>query len=157
MSGLEIAGLVLGAFPIALTILDIQRKVAESIGRWEGFQTEHRKCRSELQIQRIKYKMNLKQLLLPMGILDKTEVDELLGNPESEFWRKDEITKVLEQRLEGSYELYLEYISQFSEALGAIKHELAAESDQAWTEPTQASTAQSIHEFTEARGANRCA
>lgn len=76
MSGLEIAGLVLGAFPIALEILERYKGIARRMGFWYRIAAEHKKCDSKLQSQCLLYINNLRRLLLPMAMLDDARIEE---------------------------------------------------------------------------------
>lgn len=123
MSGIEVAGLILGIFPVALDLLEKCKKLAGS--RWLVIAAEHKRCRSEIAFQQLVYEANLKRLLLPLAELDDTCIATLLRSPESGAWKNPEVTTVLKRRLAGSYELYLQYIGDFHQQLGAIQLELA--------------------------------
>lgn len=143
MSGLEIAGLVLGAFPIALEVLDKYKEAARRYGFWLRIAAEHQKCDSKLQFQRLLYINNLRHLLLPMAMLDDAGIEQLLRDPGGTAWEKDETTYMLKQRLGSSYELYLRCMLEFKDALSAMNHELALEPDQ--SEMAEASDMQHAH------------
>lgn len=145
MSGLEVAGLVLGAFPIALEVLDKYKEAGRRFGFWLRVAAEHQKCDSKLQFQRLLYINNLRHLLLPMAMLDDAGIEQLLRDPGGTAWKKDETTYMLKQRLGSSYELYLRCMLDFKDALGAMNHELALEPDQ--SETAEASDAQHAHGF----------
>lgn len=145
MSGLEVAGLVLGAFPIALEVLDRYKEVARRMGFWYRIAAEQKRCDSKLQFQRLLYINNLRRLVLPMAMLDDASVEDLLSNPGGEAWEKAETTSMLKQRLGTSYELYLQCMDYFKEALDAINHELALEPDQHRAKTAQASDMQHVH------------
>lgn len=147
MSGLEIAGLVLGTFPIALEVLDKYKEAARRFGFWLRIAAEHQKCDSKLQFQRLLYINNLRHLLLPMAMLDDADIKELLSDSGGQAWKKDETTNMLKQRLGSSYELYLKCMLEFKEALGAMNHELALEPDQSESQITQASGLQHVHKL----------
>lgn len=139
MSGLEIAGLVLGAFPIALEVLDKYKEAARRFGFWLRIAAEYQKCDSKLQFQRLLYINNLRHLLLPMAMLDDAGIEELLSDPGGHAWKRHETTSMLKQRLGSSYELYLQCMVDLKEALGAMNHELALEPDQRESQTAQAS------------------
>lgn len=148
MSGLEIAGLVLGAFPIALEVLDKYKEAARRYGFWLRIAAEHQKCDSKVQFQRLLYINNLRHLLLPMAMLDDAGVEQLLNDPRGTAWKRDETTYMLNQRLGSSYELYMRCMSDFEEALAAMNHELAVEPDQSEAQTAEASNVQHAHRFT---------
>lgn len=125
MSGIEVAGLVLGAFPIALEVLDRYKEVARRFGFWYEIAAEHKKCDSQIKYHRLVYIHNLKRLLLPLAGLDDTCIDELLENPGGSAWTDARTPEVLRRRLADSYELYLQCMESFKESLQAMNRELA--------------------------------
>ncbi|KAI1759154.1 hypothetical protein GGR53DRAFT_514599 [Hypoxylon sp. FL1150] len=52
MSGIEVAGLVLGAFPIAIELLDKYREVATRAGLFNQIKLKHGQCRNRLECKR---------------------------------------------------------------------------------------------------------
>lgn len=140
MSGLEVAGLVLGAFPIAIEVLGRYKEVARRLGFWYKIAAEHKKCDSQLKYHRIVYVSNLKRLLLPLTGLDDTRIDELLDNPAGKVWSEARTAENLEKRLGDSHEIYLQCMEEFHEWLKAINSELAFDvtSKQPLRDPTAA-------------------
>ncbi|KAJ0109406.1 hypothetical protein J7T55_000331 [Diaporthe amygdali] len=125
MSGLEVAGLVLGAFPVALEILDKYKEVARRFGFWYKIAAEHRNCDSQLKFHRFVYIDNLKKLLLPLAGLDDTHIDELLQDPGGKAWSEARTAEQLKQRLGDSHEIYMQFMNEFQEWLHAIRTKLA--------------------------------
>lgn len=125
MSGLEVAGLALGAFPIAIEILGKYREVARRLGFWYKIAAEHKKCDSQLKFHKLLYVSNLKKLLLPLAGLDDTHIDEMLQNPGGKCWSEARTAEYLEKRLGDSHEIYLQCMAEFKEWLQAMNHHLA--------------------------------
>lgn len=140
MSGLEVAGLVLGAFPIAIEVLGRYKEVARRLGFWYKIAAEHKKCDSQLKFHQLVYVSNLKKLLLPLAGLDDARIDELLDNPGGKSWTEARIAESLEKRLGDSHEIYMQCIAEFHEWLEAINRELAFDvaSKQPLRDPTPA-------------------
>ncbi|KAM3550099.1 hypothetical protein ARSEF4850_008513 [Beauveria asiatica] len=98
MSGIEVAGLVLGAFPLLISALEHGRDTAKVLEIFWKIRRE-----------------NLEALLLPL-IVDDNEVQDLLKNPGGPRWQDPELEGRLKGRLPvKSYLLYLERISQIQE------------------------------------------
>lgn len=126
MSGLEVAGLVLGAFPIALEVLDRYKEAATRFGFWKNIKAKHKECHSLLKFHQLSYMNNLKLLLLPLTGLNDTRIDELLRNPGGKAWTEaGTVSEVLEKRLGDSYDIYLQCIGDFKKWLEAMNHKLA--------------------------------
>ncbi|KAI7782210.1 hypothetical protein LA080_013755 [Diaporthe eres] len=138
MSGLEVAGLVLGAFPIAIEVLGRYKEVARRLGFWYKIATDHKKCDSQLKFHQLVYVSNLKKLLLPLAGLDDARIDELLDNPGGKSWTEARTAENLEKRLGDSHEIYLQCIYEFQDGLKAMNHELAF--DVASKQPLREST-----------------
>lgn len=125
MSGLEVAGLVLGAFPIAIEVLGRYKEVARRLGFWYKIAAEHKKCDSQLKYHQIVYVSSLKRLLLPLAGLDDARIDKLLDSPGGKSWTEARTAENLEKRLGDSHEIYLQCMDEFHEWLKAINRELA--------------------------------
>lgn len=124
MSGFEVAGVVLGAFPLAICALEKYREVATRLGLFYRIKLEYKKCSDNINYQQLILTSNLKQLLLPLAI-DQDEIQELVDNPGGKAWKNASIVRLLQQRLNDSYELYLEYIKGMEQVMGKLCDELA--------------------------------
>lgn len=125
MSGLEVAGLVLGAFPIAIEVLGRYKEVARRLGFWYKVAAEHKKCDSQLKYYRLIYENNLKRLLLPLTGLDDKQIDKLLQDPAGSCWTEAKTAESLEKRLGSSYEVYLQCMDEIHDLVKGMNHELS--------------------------------
>lgn len=130
MSGLEIAGLALGAIPVALELLKQYEEAATRVNLWREIQVEYIKCKRELELQAHLLRMNLRRLLLPLNGLDNTVIERLLADPRSDTWKDPSIEGQLEQRLQGMYRSYLGLMESFTQTMAQLKDTLAIDSDQ---------------------------
>ncbi|PKK53124.1 hypothetical protein CI102_2914 [Trichoderma harzianum] len=103
MSGFQIAGIILGAFPIAINALEAYHDIAER-SPWSRF------C----------------------FVADEDMIAELLIAPGGDRWQDSSIAELFEKRLEGSYELYMQYIQSMRRVLDDINRELLIDSE--WAE-----------------------
>lgn len=124
MSGFEIAGVVLGSFPIVIEALNTYREAARMWGFWLDIRTEYLKCNNELKFHRLRFNQNLKQLILPI-VADQAQVQQLLAKPGSDLWRQPSIEQQLVDRLQDSYESYLDIIQQLQRTMQDLNDELA--------------------------------
>lgn len=127
MSGFEVAGLVLGAFPIALHLLDDYREMAKRAGLWYRIRLEHAKCRNEVEFQRVTLNSHMRQLILPL-LVDDAKTNELLADPGGESWKEPAIETLLQDRLGHTYDLYLDYIKGMEEIMIRLNKELSMDS-----------------------------
>ena len=127
MSGFEVAGVVLGAFPLAISALDKYREVATRLGLFFKIQLEYKKWRDDLEMHQLLFTRHLKQLLLPL-VADDDKIKVLLAAPGGDSWKDPSISSLLEQRLRESYKLYFGYIKGIERVMEEINHELAVDS-----------------------------
>jgi hypothetical protein len=85
MSGLEVAGVVLGAFPLLISGIEHWRGVAKIGGFYLRIRKEYTKCLRNIQFHEIIFKNNLRELLLPL-IPDADEVTKLIADPGGQLW-----------------------------------------------------------------------
>ncbi|KAK0614454.1 hypothetical protein B0T14DRAFT_570391 [Immersiella caudata] len=123
MSGFEIAGIVLGAFPVAISALQGYRRAAEMIDCWHEIRREHSKCSHEIQFHQLRYTCTVKRLLLPLVVDDDT-IARLVADPRGEFWKAPFIADALEKRLQDSYTLYFETITEIRRTIDELNEEL---------------------------------
>ncbi|KAH6849665.1 hypothetical protein B0I37DRAFT_369530 [Chaetomium sp. MPI-CAGE-AT-0009] len=128
MSGFEVAGIVLGAFPILLSALEGYRALARTAGLWSNIRSEHQKCKNEVNAQRVAFVGNLKRLLLRLAI-DDGKISQLLASPGGDEWRDDEIVRQLKDHLLNAYDIVLETIEDMGRAAEELKKEMAANED----------------------------
>ncbi|KAK8024506.1 hypothetical protein PG993_012572 [Apiospora rasikravindrae] len=127
MSGFEVAGLVLGAIPIALELLKHYEDAAKRLGYWRKIQVEYQQCKGELELQALLFKKNLRKLLLPLDI-PNAQIDALLANPNGPTWKDSSVEARLESRLQDTYRHYLEYVKRLEQTMERLKAILALDS-----------------------------
>ncbi|KAK3991453.1 hypothetical protein QBC44DRAFT_392949 [Cladorrhinum sp. PSN332] len=128
MSGFEIAGVVLGAFPILISALEGYRDVARRVGLWYNIRQEYQKCRNEVNAQRVAFIGNLRRLLLPLSVDDVT-VSRMLDAPGSDEWKSIPITSQLQGHLRDSYDVFLETIQEMQKATAELQEEMVMDPD----------------------------
>lgn len=80
MSGLEVAGLALAAFPLLISALGHYQDLAVKAKIFWKIRKEHTKWMHELRICKLAFERNLQFLLLPL-VADGDVIDKLLGDP----------------------------------------------------------------------------
>ncbi|OTA88375.1 hypothetical protein M434DRAFT_123914 [Hypoxylon sp. CO27-5] len=128
MSGFEIAGVVLGAFPLAIEALEKYREVFKRVGLFYKIRVEYIKCEHNLKFHRASFTGHLRRLLLPL-IEDDGKIKDLLSNPGGTFWKDQETIDLLQRRLgEESYGLFIDCIEGVKEVMGKLNSELVLDS-----------------------------
>lgn len=132
MSGFEVVGIVLSAFPLAISALERYRDIADRLGLFCKIRLEYKRWRDDLEFHKLAFEKNLRQLLLPL-VVDDEKIDELLLAPGGDCWKEESIAQLFQQRLQESYYLYMQYIQSIREVMDKIHSELAIDSDWAQT------------------------
>ncbi|KAI8635552.1 hypothetical protein F5Y19DRAFT_408285 [Xylariaceae sp. FL1651] len=129
MSGIEVAGLVLGAFPVAIWALEQYRDVARRMGFWYEIRSEYQRSNNELKFHRLSFERNLEQLLFPI-VSDESQLQDLIAEPGGPGWHNPAIQQALEKRLQKSYQLYLEILDEMRQAMQELNKELSVDNTQ---------------------------
>ncbi|KAL5116359.1 hypothetical protein ACEQ8H_005707 [Pleosporales sp. CAS-2024a] len=116
MNGIEIAGLLLGAFPILVGVLKTYREGAETVNDWWRIETSYKKTWQDLNYHRILFEGNVERFLLPL-VADDDELAELMGDPAGKAWENAELE---------AYEVFLDIIVDISNLVDNLKKELGA-------------------------------
>lgn len=123
MSGLEIAGVLLGTFPLIISGLEHWRDVARVGGYLWKIRKEYTKCRTDIHYHEIVFKRNLKELLLPI-ISDVDEVTRLLGDPGGAGWSDKSLQNRMGSRLQEAYNVYMSVVEEMNKAAEELRKEL---------------------------------
>ncbi|KAL9059844.1 MAG: hypothetical protein Q9162_000914 [Coniocarpon cinnabarinum] len=121
MSGLEIAGLVLGAFPVVVQLMNGYKKGCQPLGAWLRFRKTFTKLENGISYQETALDTNLRILLNPL-VDDDDELEKLVGELKAGgAARKDpDLEEALQRRL-GNVHVYRRYC----ETLESLRQELA--------------------------------
>ncbi|KAI9766750.1 MAG: hypothetical protein M1839_004781 [Geoglossum umbratile] len=124
MSGVEVAGLILAAFPLCISALEHYRETADVVGFFWQIQREYKKCKQSLSFCQLSFELNLEECLLPL-IANEDELRCLLADPGGVAWQDTSLEVKLKERLPKSYGLYLEIIHDIKEITSELEQELA--------------------------------
>ncbi|KAH0542502.1 hypothetical protein FGG08_003098 [Glutinoglossum americanum] len=120
MSGIEIAGLVLGSFPILLNCLDYYRKGFEPLEEWWNFRTHFIAFVDDIRHQMMRYNENMIRLLDPI-IADNDDLNALVQDANDPRWTDGSLAIPLEQRLASECERFIRIIKRMEEVVGDLK------------------------------------
>jgi hypothetical protein len=110
MSGIEVAGLVLGALPILLTGLQFYAKGTAMTMRYRRYSEEFATLIDELKGEHAAYQNSIETLLI--GVVEPKDVAEFLANPGGVLWRTPTFERRLQKRLGRSHDPYLATVFQ---------------------------------------------
>lgn len=111
MSGIEVAGLVLGALPLLLSGLEYYKEGMIPLKDFVRFEMVIRELRRRLQNAHMRFKNTCEKLL--NGLLsqdDESLLLLLLRNPGGPEWQTPEMMQKIRLRLQKSYETFLDTV-----------------------------------------------
>ena len=122
-TGIEAAGLVLGAFPLVISFLEHYRSGLETLQEWWRFRTEFLTFFHEVGVQSVFFSENLEALLAPL-VDSEEEMEALLADPGGPQWRAPGLEERLKERLPKSYDWYKLTITAIDNILENLKKRL---------------------------------
>lgn len=122
MSGFEVAGITLAVFPIVVNGLTQFTEGIQTIKHWRRYRIQLAQYAQILGNHHVFYRETLTQLLI--DIVPSDEDLALMEDPEAAIWKKREYDRRLHERLDGSYDSYLENMQTMVKALREISKEL---------------------------------
>lgn len=120
MSGIEVAGLVLGSFPIILNCLDYYREGFEPLEDWWNFRTHFVAFIDDIRHQMMKYNENMIRLLDPI-VANSDSLTTLVRDAKDPRWFDGSLTRLLEQRLASEHGRFLRIIQRMEEEIRGLK------------------------------------
>lgn len=120
MSGIEVVGLLLGVFPLCISAMEHYEQEKRVLGTFWRIRKSHRKDLGKLKDCQLKFRLNMKELLLPLllnDVVGRVEYEQLLADPGGPGWKDESVDEALASRLSESHERYLEILEEFSETM----------------------------------------
>lgn len=122
MSGVEIAGLVLGALPLVIHTLESYSQGVKSVKRFIKYRRElesvHRRLGLEVEMFR-----NICEELLT-GLVPADKITDMLDGPTGPAWSDPDIEQLLKKRLQRSHTGFLSTVKDLVAALEEFKTRL---------------------------------
>lgn len=116
MSGIEVAGLVLGAIPLIISAIEHYESGLDRTKVFFKWQDVLEKARRDLWVQYSSYEMTLRLLLVDLS--SEAELEELLSEPKSTLWDNPELVDGLRGKLGETYQVYVYTVQQME---GCVK------------------------------------
>ena len=124
MSGIEIAGLVLGAFPLLLEALEKNREAAEMLADYWKVDKQCEDFGISVNSEYILFEMILRKFLKSV-LGESSNVDEFIDDPFGDHWDLGDLTSRLREKMpQRRYECYLDKINEFHKYMVALGKEL---------------------------------
>jgi hypothetical protein len=114
VSGLEIAGLVLGTFPIVLHAISIHK---------EALNDRHvRILKRSLETQHTIFLNSIEGIISPL--LNDADCRDLLDNPTGRGWKNPKLNDDLRVRLGTSYDIFIEAVNDIHDMVTNLNAEI---------------------------------
>jgi hypothetical protein len=113
MSGIEVAGLVLGGFPLLISAL-------KHLVKLRMFRRECQKDLNRVQDIQVVYRESLRALLIPLqydGTLDLKQIELLLDDPSSQGWGDPDVHEEVSRRLGVFRDRYFQILQEMNHTI----------------------------------------
>lgn len=123
MSGIETAGLILGAIPLIITALENYKKIYRGTVSWKHFRREFIQYQNEITIQTTFFSANIEYLLTSVTCTP-SELRALLDEPAGPLWSEPRIEEKIRERLPSSFKTYMVLVSSVNSIIEEIMLDL---------------------------------
>lgn len=124
MSGLEVAGVVLGGIPLIISGLEHYAEGVATIKRTRDAAKEFKAVARKLNAEKVVFRNTITLLLNSCADIDVQTSKALLDDIGSKLWDDPVVVAALEQRLHTSLESYQEHIQNIAISLGTFRERL---------------------------------
>ncbi|KAI4690174.1 uncharacterized protein J4E84_004356 [Alternaria hordeiaustralica] len=133
MSGLEIAGAVLGSIPLVISAIEHYANGISTARRYLKYQTEMEDLLRKIRTEQKLFKNTIETLL--NGIASDERMSDIVAG--GNFWQEPDIELKLKDRLRDAYDIYLDNVCGMEASLQRFREKLALDQAGKMTEPTQ--------------------
>ena len=126
MSGVEIAGLVLGAVPLLISACEHYVEGIDTMKKWWRFEREISNTKRTLIAEQVVLQGTCERLL--DGLVSASKLEHLLENAGSEEWKDKDLEKKLKHRLGKAYASFLACLLEMERLVGALSEMLEVSS-----------------------------
>lgn len=122
MSGIEVAGLVLGALPLLISAIEYYEASLDRATAFFKWKDELDKAMRELWIQRSYFELTLGNLL--QGVASPLEVQSMMFDFKNDLWKSPELADSLRNKLQAAYSVYIYTIREMEGYMVALAKNL---------------------------------
>jgi hypothetical protein len=122
MSGVEIAGFVLGGFPLLISAAEHYREGFEPLVKWKRFWTEFIGFVDAVDIEKQLFDQMLERFLISTDVPHE-EIQLFMTDRAYAGWQREDLVRTLRARLGGAYGVYMSTIKTMDELMHEL-HEL---------------------------------
>lgn len=127
MSGLEVAGVVLGSLPLVISALEHYAAGVATAKRYFRYKSELRSLVLQMNTERSIFINTMEQLLT--GIVRIEHMSEFVSNIGSAVWKEQGIDELLRKRLGNAHDAYMGNVKGMESSLNTMMKKLALDPD----------------------------
>lgn len=123
MSGIEILGIVLAAFPLCISAMEHYEETKKVAGTFFRIRRVHKKDLGKVKNCQLIFRLGLKELLKPLlidAVVDHIEYEQLFASPGGPGWAEQDVETALKKRLGDCHERYIEILQEVQETMAAL-------------------------------------
>ena len=121
LTGVEVAGLVLGSIPLLVSALEHYAEGVSTIEKWWRFERELSTIKRLLTAEQVVFQGTCERLL--DGLVPPSELDDLIDNAGGSKWNKD-LDTGLRKRLGRSYSSFNDCVEDMYRVINELKSRL---------------------------------
>ena len=106
MSGVEVVGFLLGAFPLIISAAEDYKRGFAPLKKWKRFRAEFTNFIDAVHIEKLRFDMMLERFLISCDI-PQEELQLFMTQPDYKGWQREDIVLALKTRLGQSFEVYM--------------------------------------------------
>lgn len=129
-TGIEVAGLILGSFPLIVNALEHYGEGLEAMQDWARFRTDFNAFLNDFIRQQIFFRQHIEDLL-SLVVDSDYDMGCMLDDPHDKRWKSPTLEQKLKMRLPGKreYESYMVTVSAIQTILDKIRKKLSISED----------------------------
>ncbi|OBR06237.1 hypothetical protein CH63R_10357 [Colletotrichum higginsianum IMI 349063] len=142
MSGLEVAGIVLGSIPLIISALEHYKQGESIIKIWRNHERELKRLIRNLKIERVRLQNVLERLLI--GIVPSNHIERMIAEPFGPAWHLEDVQRKIQTRLWTSSGVFEEILGDLDAAIQDMMRRFGLKPDEATKEKDVSSMARQL-------------
>lgn len=130
MSGIEVAGLVLGGFPLLISAAEHYKEGFEPLRKWKRFRSQFIGFIDAVDIEKGMFDATLEEFLISADV-HEDKLQSFMTDPNYDGWHSEELVEVLRSRLGSSYPVFMSTIRTLNETMADLQDILSLKNGEA--------------------------
>lgn len=148
MSGIEIAGLVIGVLPLLVELVKSYSAISRRAHVLRHYGKAVKSLSTQLETQNGLFMNEIRLLLL--CVEEENVIEDMLANDDNERWTSDELGKKLHRVLGDNYIICCNIIEEIKDMIEGLQNDLK-QFDVFWDRKLKVSSIQPVHRFSQTK------